>query len=252
MSNPAPTPAPSTPDPTPAKKTRAARGFIDQGIEDDIKLASDCSLEAAKTDVATALAARSWTAADQTLLTASLARCEDFEEKIREARTGTGTRSTDEVNARKALIHALDPILKGARRTYPDGSAERKAYGIGQKLSSDSTQDLLGFATYAASQLAPGPGNTPPKDVLKGVLPAEITAISQLAADYKNADWAHGDAQTAATELLAQLQKEVSDVLNPLRRDLQGAADQAYTHRDPVNAAQRQAFGLQPDKPMQD
>lgn len=159
---------------------------------------------------------------------------------------------TEEEAARKELHIALDPIIKGARRTYPDGAPERAAYGIGKSLPNASTSDLLGYATYADSQLAPGANNAPPKAVLKVVLPAEVAAISALVTKYKDADWAQADAQKKASQLLAQLRVEVEDTLNPKRRDLQGAADQAYTDRDPLNAAQRQAFGLQASRPLND
>ena len=245
--------APTDPPTPPAPKTpRAKPGFIDQGLEDAITLADDCHREAAKTDVAPKLLERHWTAADQQALGDSLGRCDGFKKQIKEARTGKRIRSAGEDEARTALIVALDPILKGARRTYPDGSAERSAYGIGESLANSSTSDLLALAVYAVGQLAPGANNTPPKDTLKGVLPAEIATLGQLVAEYKDADWAHGDAQQTASRLLAQLRSEVEDKLNPLRRDCQGAADQAYTHRDPTNAAQRRAFGLQPDRPLND
>ena len=226
--------------------------MIDQELEDAIELARNSHREAAKSGPAAALAGRQWAAANQAALAASLARCDGLTDAIKEARTGTGARTSEENAARKELLIALDPIIKGARRTCPVGSPERTAYGIGKTLSARSTRDLLGYAKYATSQLAPGENNAPPKAVLKGVLPAEIAAIGALAKKYKDADWAQGDARKTAAELLVQLRTEVETVLNPARRDLQGAADQAYTHRNPLQAAQRKAFGLQPNRPLND
>jgi hypothetical protein len=245
--------APNTPPAKPApKKPRAKPGFIDQDLEDAIDLADACHREAAKPDVAAELLKRTWTAADQQALGDSLGRCAAFKSQIKTARTGKSTRGDEEEIARQALLIALDPILKGARRTYPDRSAERKAYGIGGKIPNTSAGDLLTLAAYASSQLAPSENNTPPKDVLKGVLPAEIAAVGSLVAKYRQADWAQGDAQRAASQLLVRLRQEIETTLNPIRRDCQGAADQAYTHRNPLHAAQRKAFGLQPDRPLND
>lgn len=84
------------------------------------------------------------------------------------------------------------------------------------------------------------------------MLASEIAEVSRLAVKYKDADWAQGDARTASAEVLAKLRQEIETVLNPLRRDCQGAADQAFTHRAPTNAAQRQVFGFQPDRAIND
>ncbi len=237
--------------PTPVTKTRAPRGLIDQGLEDDITLAEDCLQESAKPEIAAALLIREWIPAEQAALSASVALCTEYQTRIKEFRTGKETRTSEEDAARTEILHALDPILKGARRAHANGSAERKAYGIGTSISSHSTSDLLALVLYASDQLS-SVGGAAPKDKLKGVLPTEIAALAPLHLKYKNADWAQGDAETQAVQLLAKLKLEISTVLNPHRRDLQGAADQAYTHRDPVNAAQRKAFGLQADRPLVD
>ncbi len=64
------------------------------------------------------------------------------------------------------------------------------------------------------------------------------------------ADFAQSDAQQSASQTLSRLRAEIENPLNILRRDLQGAADQAFTHRDPTNAALRKAFGLQADRSL--
>ena len=238
--------------PAPVTKTRAARGLIDQGLEDDITLAEDCLQQSAKPEIAAALLIREWIPAEQSALVASAALCTDYKTRIKDLRTGKETRTDEEDDARAEILHALDPMLKGARRSHPDGSAERKAYGIGTAISSHSTSDLLALVLYVSDQLQAVPSGAAPEDKLKGVLPAEIAALALLHKKYKNADWAQGDAETQAAQLLAKLKTEISTILNPHRRDLQGAADQAYTHRDPVNAAQRKAFGLQADRPLVD
>ena len=242
----------STTPPVAPVLSRAKPGFIDQDLEDAQILAENCHREAAKPGVTPLLVEREWVAADQTALGDSLSRCGAFVQQLKEVRTGKKTRTKDEQKARALLLVALDPVIKGSRRKYADGSAERRAYGIGARLSSAGTPTLYDAAVYGFGQLQPGAGGTAAKDTLKGVLPSEIATLGTLATDYKNADWLQGDAQREAAKTLAKLRLEIESTLSPLRRDLQGAADQAYTHRNPVNAAQRKAFGLQPDRSLVD
>lgn len=246
-----PDPVPTTTNP-PAKPSRAKPGFIDRELQDAITLATDLHRQAGKADNAPALTLREWDAAEQSRLGASLVRCDQLLDRLRVARAGKGARTKDEEAARRQLLEALDPILKGARRTFPEDSPERAAYGIGEALSTRSTVDLLRIAGYAFHQLISDTGYAPPKAVLKGVLTNEIVIVGALHGRYRQADWAQEDMEQSAAQILAELRHEVEDVLNPKRRDLQGAADQAWTHRNPVNAAQRKAFGLQPDRPLND
>jgi hypothetical protein len=82
------------------------------------------------------------------------------------------------------------------------------------------------------------------------VKPAEITLLGELGQKYKDADFAQADAIRGATDLLAQLTAHMAGELNPLRRDLQFAADQEWPARDPLTRAKRLAFGLPPNRPM--
>jgi len=50
--------------------------------------------------------------------------------------------------------------------------------------------------------------------------------------------------------VLDQFRVLVDNELNPPRRDLQHAAEMAWPHRVETNAAQRNAFGLQADRPL--
>lgn len=249
MLPPDPVPAPTNP---PAKPTRAKPGFIDRELQDAITLATDLHRKAEKAENVPILAQRAWDAAEQSRLGASLVRCDQLIDRLRVARTGKGARTKDEEAARKQLLEALDPILKGARRTFPEDSPERTAYGIGEDLVNRSTVDLLRIAKYAFNQLISDTGYAAPKAVLKGVLTNEIVIVGALHGRYRQADWAQEDQEQNAEQILAELRHEVEDVLNLKRRDLQGAADQAWTHRNKLNAAQRKAFGLQPDRPLND
>jgi hypothetical protein len=77
-----------------------------------------------------------------------------------------------------------------------------------------------------------------------------VPSITTRVSKYGEANWAQGQAQQAATQLLDQLRALIDNDLNSLGRDLQHAADVAWPHRVETNAAQRKAFGLQPDRPM--
>ena len=239
-----PTPAPEQPDN--GKSKRAKPGFISQSLVDAIGLAETCHQEAAKADVAAKLAERDWTAADQTQIGEFLEQSDTLQTQIASARAGKGSRTQEENEAREKLLTALDPILKGACRTFAGDVAQRAAFGIGQNLSNADTAELIRVAKYARDQLT----GTPSKIVLKGVIAAEITAIATQADAYDHANWAQAQAQQTASALLQDLRSLVEQEINPLRRDLQHAADMAYSHRIETNAAQRKAFGLQPDRPL--
>lgn len=246
-----PDPVPATTNP-PAKPTRAKPGFIDRELQDAITLATELRRQAEKAENVEPLAQREWDAAELSRLGASLERCDQLIDRLRVARTGKGARTKEEEAARRQLLEALDPILKGARRTFAEDSPDRAAYGIGETLANRSTVDLLRIAKYAFNQLISDTGYAPPKARLKGVQTNEIVIVGALHGRYRQADWAQEDHEQNAEQILAELRHEVEDVLNPKRRDLQGAADQAWTHRNKLNAAQRKAFGLQPDRPLND
>lgn len=202
--------------------------------------------EAAKPDVAAKLAERDWSAADQTSHGTQLDQAESLQTQIAAARAGKGTRTQEEEAARTALLTSLDPILKGARRTFAGDDAQRAAFGIGQNLSNAVTGELIRYAKYARDQLT----GTPPKIVLKGVIAAEIIAIATLTDAYDQAHWAQSQAQQTASALLQDLRTLVEQKINPARREVQLTADMAYPHRVETNAAQRKAFGLQADRPL--
>ena len=239
-------PTPPAPESTNGKAKRAKAGFISQSLVDAIDLADTCHQEATKPDVAAKLAERDWSAADQASLGTQLDQAEHLQTQIAAARAGKGTRTQEESDAREKLLTALDPILKGARRTFAGDDAQRAAFGIGQNLSNAVTGELIRVAKYARDQLT----GTPPKIVLKGVIQAEITAIATQADAYDQANWAQSQAQQTASALLQDLRTLVETSINPLRRELQLTADMAYPHRVETNAAQRKAFGLQADRPL--
>lgn len=212
------TPATPTPEPSPDKPKRAKPGLISKATLDAIHAAEDYRDEAAKVENTAALAEK-------------------------------GSSSADEAEARTKLEQALTPIQIGAKRTFTDDPAQKKAFGIGSGLTTQSIDDLIALAVYADSQLSSKEGK-PAKVKLKGVSAAEISAIAILAAKYGQADSQQSDAQKKAAELLLKLNDLVTNRLNPLRRDLQQAADMAWPHFIETNAVKRAAFGLQADRPL--
>jgi hypothetical protein len=234
-------------------KKRAKRSEINRVTLAEIELADKCAHSGAETDNQPTLAEREWTAANQTALTGAVTRANDLVSKIRAARAGKTTRTRDEEDARAELLAALDPILAGGRRTFPEGAGERKLFGVGGDLINASTSTLYHLALDSFKNLSPDATTTPPTPaayVLRGVLPAEIARLDELGRKYKNSDFAQADAIIDAAGLLDQLTAHMDEVLNPLRRELQFAAEQAWPSRVATNRAKRLAFGLPPNRPM--
>ena len=229
------------PDPKPK---RAPRGDIDHTITDDIKLARDCHHQAEKPLYIPLLTEREWLPANQTALGDAIEQSDTLLTQLLRARTSTGKYSDDETAARAALLAALAPVQKAARRTFPEGDPRRADFGVGADASNSDTNDLIRLVTYAADQLK----DPAPKAKLTGLTPAEITALSTLTAQYRTADFAAADAQLDASTLLAHLNHHIDTQLNPRRRDLQIAADMAWPHTNPLNAPLRTAFGIPADK----
>lgn len=243
MSDPTPTP------PSDVPKARAPRGEVNSGILREIDLASQCARAAAEDDYQPTLLQRQWTAANQTSLTAAATHASDLVRDIKAARAGKKTRTREEETARAELIASLDPILAGAKRTFAEGSGERDLFGVGGDIAKATTARLYRLATDTFQNLTPT-GSDPAKYTIRGVLPAEITRLGDLGQQYKNADFAQADAILDAAELLDQLTQHMAGILNPLRRELQFAAEQAWPSREPMNRSKRLAFGLPPSRPM--
>lgn len=243
------TPATPTPEPTPEKPKRAKPGLISKALLDAIHDAEDYRDEAAKAENVAALAERDWDAAHQTQLSTDIANANALITQITAARADKGSSTLDEAAARTALVQALTPIQIGAKRTFADDAAQKKAFGIGTGLTTLSVDDLIALAVYADSQISTKNGQ-PAKVKLKGVTAHEITAIATLATQYGQADTQQSDAQQKAAALLLQLNDLVTNKLNPHRRDLQHAADMAWPHFIETNAVKRDAFGLQADRPL--
>jgi hypothetical protein len=247
------TTSPQTPQP-PARKPRAKRTEISRDTLDAIDLADKCSHAATEDDNMTFLLKRDWTAEEQATLLVGVVSDNKLVREIKVARTVRKTLTQEESDARKELLGALDPILAGAKRSFSDGAAERALFGVGGSIGSNTTAQLYRLALDTHKYLTPGETEsgeaTPAKYTLKGVLPEEITKLGELGKKYKNADFAQANALLDAAQLLDLLNQHVNEVLNPLRRELQLAAEQAWPYREPTNRSKRMAFGLPANRPM--
>jgi hypothetical protein len=233
-------------------KKRAKAAEIDRDITDAVDLAALCAKSGAD-DEFNAVTGREWTPEKQTALEGGVEWANEQIRKIKAARAGKKTRTREEEAARAELIPALDPIITGAKRTFTEGEGERELFGIGAAFATTTTARLYRFAIDSFKNLSPDDTTTPPTPAqykLTGVKPAEITRLGELGQKYKDADFAQADAIRGATDLLAQLIQHMAGTLNPLRRDLQFAADQEWPARDPLNRGNRLAFGLPPNRPM--
>ena len=240
----------TTPPPTPPKKKRATPSDISKETEADIKLADKCAAAAADGTMPL-LIPREWTDQDQSRLRAAVEHANRIVRDLKNLRSTKKVRTTEEAAARTELLTALDPILAGAKRTFPDGHADRALFGVGQNLANETTARLYRLALDSSINLT-AQGNTPAQYKLKGLLPAEITELSRLGNKYKDADFAQASALLNAAEHLDALNTHMTKILNPLRRELQLAADQQWPYRQKTNRAKRIAFGLPSDRPARD
>ena len=243
-----PTPTTPTPETEPPKKPRAKPAEISRETTAEIALADACFKAVARENNAAILAVREWTGEKQSSLGGHIAQAIEFIRLLKAARAGKKTRTKEETAAREELLAALEPILIGAKRTYADGAGERELFGVGKDLINATTAQIYQLALEAHKNLSPE-GVAPAKYKLAGVLPAEITALGQLGTKYQDADFAQLTALLDAASILDTLTQHVSENIAPLRRELQLAADQAWTYRKPENRVKRLAFGIPGGRP---
>ena len=240
---------PPTDPATPVKKKRATPQTIARTIQAQIQLADTCARAAADPAIMAALADRDWTDQKQSTLRAAVGHALHLTGLLSGARGKKKTRTREEEAARLALLTALDPILIGARRTFPEpGDPNRALFGIGQNLSTVSTTLLYRLAVDTYTRLTPQP-SAAAEFTLLGVKPAEITVLQNLGNLYREADFAQTTAQLDAGDILDQLTAHLRTTINPLRRELQLAADQEWSWRIKQNRTKRLAFGIPADRP---
>lgn len=160
----------------------------------------------------------------------------------------------EEITARHRLLNAISPIRTGAKRKYrgEGKQAGRSAYFVGE-TTNVSLERLLFIANSILLKLTPQPnpagtGILPPEDTLKGVTAADLTEIQQAHDAYIDKD----SAQTLTHNEVGNLRQQVEtlyDQIRDQRIDLQLAADQAWPHTNPENAAIRRAFHIPESRP---
>lgn len=238
-----------TPPPKPARKYRAKPADVNRDTIADIALAEICAGSTKADDNMVALRERDWGDAEQATFLTALDQAKRLVRDVRKARASKRSRGHEEIAVFTELLVSLDPILAGAKRTFPEGSGERALFGVGENIVNYTIGRLYQLAVDTAKNLT-AEGNTPAAYTLKGVKPDEIAKISNLCQKYKDADFAQANALLDAAELLDILNEYMDKTLNPHRRELQLAAEQAWPYRIPTNRTKRMAFGLPPARPM--
>ncbi len=238
-----------TPTPKAIKKARAKPGDASRETIADIALADICAGSTKVDNNMVALRDRDWGDADQTTYFIAPEEAKKLVRDVRNARAGKRSRGQEEKTAFTELLISLDPILAGAKRTFPEGAGERALFGVGENIANYTIARLYQLAVDTAKNLTPE-GATPAAYSLKGVKPEEIASITNLSEKYKDADFAQASALLDAAELLDLLNEHMDKTLNPHRRELQLAAEQAWPYRIATNRTKRMAFGLPPSRPM--
>ena len=163
----------------------------------------------------------------------------------------------EEEIARAALLAAIAPIRTGAKRKYRGESnrAARSAYFVNESTKV-SLERLLFIGGSLLEKLTPQPdpngtSTLPPADTLKGVTPADLTALKNACDTYLDKDIAQTTTTNEASKLRQQVE-ELYDQLQDQRLDLQLAADQAFPHTNPAHAAVRRTFHIPESRPAHD
>ncbi len=247
------TTTPATGEPQPPKKPRT-RGPINAKYLDEVTLVGKLVPHARLAENVALLTARACTPADVTVLEKSAA---DLNQAALLAVGRTAARKLDtqeEQTARARLLDAIQPIRTGAKRSHrgTGNEAGRDAYFVNEPTDV-SLERLLFIAGALLLKLTPQPdpsgtGTLPAEETLKGVTPENLTELAAA----RNA-YIDKDAATTSTGNQAAAHRQTAESLfaqtRAQRIDLQLAADQAWPHTHPANAATRHAFLIPEDRP---
>jgi hypothetical protein len=235
------------------KKTRT-RGPINAKYLDEITLVGKLVPVARLAENVALLTARGCTPADVTALEKS---AHDLNQAALLAVGRTASRKLDtqeEHTARTRLLAAIHPIRTGAKRSHRGNGHEagRDAYFVNEPTDV-SLERLLFIAGSILLKLTPQPnpsgtGTLPAEETLKGVTPENLAELAAARDAYIDKD-----ATTTATGHQAAAHRQNAEALFAQTRahriDLQLAADQAWPHTNPANAATRHAFLIPENRP---
>ncbi|MBB6048621.1 hypothetical protein [Armatimonas rosea] len=175
-----------------------------------------------------------------------------LEEKITDAReladivaqgAGKKQRSAQtEGDAKKLMLQQVYSIQAAARVKYADSDPlALRDYGIGGRLTALNRADLEALVNGIATRLA--------QDTLPGIPTTAAADLRSAIATWKSAN-ASQSATTEERSTARSRRDTMVQEINALRRKVQFAADGAYPHWEPENAAIRTAFGLPKNKPF--
>ena len=231
---------PSTPASTPNPKHHHSPGDVSQRLLDNVALGRTVYTGAQDPVRAAALLTRGVTAADLTGLDGQLTNCEQtLIPAIITAKHNRLAATTAEAQALTVLNQSLKIIFRGVDRTYPGDQAKHDLYLIGKMRT-----DRVGLQADVVSVVNRGQADT-----LKGVTPADYTAVTAALAAWMAAN----TAQTTATNLWSAAVQALTDALVPInttRRDIQFAGDILWPFTVAANHPHRLALALPLNQPF--
>ncbi len=248
------TTTPPAPVETPPAKKPRTRGPINAKYLDEITLVGKLVPQARLPENVALLTARACTPADVIELETSAS---DLNKAALLAVGRTAARKLDtqeEQTARTRLLAAIHPIRTGAKRSHrgTGNEAGRDAYFVNEPTDV-SLERLLFIADALLLKLTPQPdpsgtGTVPAEEILKGVTTENLTELAAARDAYIDKDTAR-----TATGNQASAHRQTAETLfaqtRAQRIDLQLAADQAWPHTIPANAAIRHTFLIPEDRP---
>ena len=130
---------------------------------------------------------------------------------------------------------------EATKTALPTGDPRRSAYCINKK-NFGSDRDGLEQDEDNITRLATA-------DALPGLKPEKLAAAKTALTAWRTADQTQRKAVETQGKLVGQLEKKVAEI-NAKRRQIQLAADTAWPHTDPDNAAVRRAFKIPARQPV--
>jgi len=239
-----------TPTPTPTPKTKRTRSTINRAHLDEIK--NSRAVAAAANDPANtaALAAVELDATLPAQITTLAGTTETAIGKLTGTRAQKTEMTAQETTARDALFAVIAPIQTAAKRKFTgDTEKLRQAYFIGENLAHDNLHEVQTAAIAIRDRLVAVAPATAPLDVLPGVKPAQITALSGAITTYAAGITAPTDQHNENTGALNAIVANIA-TLAGLRHQVQLAAEQAFPYRNSGVATIRKTFLLPPDRPL--
>ena len=234
----------------PEKKPRKPRGPFDQGKVDELELTRDIIIAYRKPEhKQTLIDKRDVLEADVNALETVVNLAES---KITGGHAATVAKeqlTAEERTAKAAAAAAIATTQRGALRTFRSDQRTRLAdYLIGEDLDTNLAR-LKTIAVAILGKLQPGPNNTPPPDVLKGVKAPDIAALAAALAALTNKDDAQGAAQVIASGERRTADELITDIVAG-RLDIQLAADQEWPWTTREFDTIRTQFKLPLTRPM--